>query len=92
MKAIRTMSSIYESVKSLFVSKPIAAPKLSIYTERIKCFQKLAEIQKNLQAADEEYATVSPIEGFHENAWKRMELFTAEYRKEYELCEKIMKY
>lgn len=73
-------------------SKPTPAPYTNVYVERIKCFEKLAEIQKNLQSSDEEYATVSPIEGFHENAWKRMELFTAEYKKEYELCEKIMKY
>ncbi len=87
------MSYIYESIKSIW-SKPTSThPKTSIYDERIKCFQTLAEIQKNLQLADNEYLTVSMIEGkSHENAWKRMELHTAEYRKEYELCEKIMKY
>ena len=85
------MPSLTDRITSLW-SKPAPTPRVSIYEERIKCFQKLAEIQKNLKAADEEYANVSAIEGFHENAWKRMELFTAEYRKEYELCEKIMKY
>jgi hypothetical protein len=87
------MSSIYESIKSLW-SKPIPVqPKTSIYDERIKCFQKLAEIQKNLQSADNEYINVSIIEGTtHENALKRMELFTAQYKKEYEMCEIIMKY
>jgi hypothetical protein len=85
------MSSIYESIKSLW-SKP-TEPKLCIYTERIKCFKTLAEIQKNLQAADNEYITVSIMEGTtHENALKRMELYTSQYKKEYELCEKIMKY
>lgn len=75
------------------VSKTTSVPTKSVYDVRIECFQKLAEIQKNLKAADEEYLTVSTIEGKgHENAWKRMECYTAEYKKEYELCEKIMKY
>lgn len=65
-------------------------PKLCIYEERIKCFQKLIEIQKNLKLADEEYINVSIIEGeLHENALKRMEAFTTQYKKEYELCEKL---
>ncbi len=87
------MSAVIEYVKSKFSSKSQPEPKLCIYEERIKCFQKLAEIQKNLQSTDNEYVTVSVIEGkAHENAWKRMEAHTAEYKKEYELCEKIMKY
>ena len=88
------MSSIYETIKIIWSSteKPVE-PKLCIYSERIKCFKTLAEIQKNLQAADNEYITVSIMEGTtHENALKRMETFTAQYKKEYELCEKIMKY
>ena len=88
------MSSIYESIKSLWSSpaKPVE-PKLCIYSERIKCFQTLAEIQKNLQSSDNEYLNVSIAEGTaHENALKRMELYTSQYKKEYELCEKIMKY
>jgi hypothetical protein len=86
------MFSVFERIMSL-ASKPQPQPKLCIYDERIKCFKTLAEIQKNLQAADNEYLTVSIIEGTtHENALKRMELFTAQYKKEYELCEKIIKY
>jgi hypothetical protein len=86
------MPSLTERIMSLFYSKP-QEPRQCIYTERIKCFEKLAQIQKNLQASDNEYVTVSTIEGEpHKNAWNRMELHTAEYRKEYELCEKIMKY
>lgn len=86
------MSTLIERMKYLW-SKPTPPRLLTcVYEERIKCFQKLAEIQKNLQSADEEYANVSSKEGFHENAWKRMELFTTEYKKEYALCEKIMKY
>ena len=87
------MPSLTERIMFLW-SKPTAlVPRTCIYTERIKCFEKLAEIQKNLKSADEEYANVSTIEGEeHKNAWNRMETHTKEYRKEYELCEKIMKY
>jgi len=86
------MFSVFERIMSL-ASKPQPEPKLCIYEERIKCFQKLTEIQKNLQAADNEYINVSIAEGTaHENALKRMELFTAQYKKEYEMCEIIMKY
>ena len=85
------MFSVIEHIMNC-ASKKTSIPTKSSYDVRIECFQKLAEIQKNLKAADEEYATVSSIEGFHENAWKRMECYTKEYRKEYELCEKIMKY
>jgi hypothetical protein len=85
-------SSICQTIASLWSKRSNQPPQLNIYEERIKCFQKLAEIQKNLKAADEEYLTVSSKEGFHENAWKRMEAHTTEYKKEYELCEKIMKY
>jgi hypothetical protein len=86
------MPSLTERITSLFYSKP-QEPYTCIYTERIKCFEKLAQIQKNLQAADKEYVNVSVIEGEpHKNALNRMELHTAEYKKEYELCEKIMKY
>lgn len=88
------MFSVFERIMSQTSKpQPQPQPKLCIYEERIKCFQKLAEIQKNLKASDEEYINVSCIEGKpHENAWKCMELHTAEYKKEYELCEKIMKY
>lgn len=68
-------------------------PPKCIYEERIKCFNKLIEIQKNLKSADEEYVNVSIIEGKgHENAWNRMEAYTKEYRNEYERCEKIIKH
>ena len=51
------------------------------------------QLQKDLQSADNEYINVSIAEGTaHENALKRMELYTSQYKKEYELCEKIMKY
>jgi hypothetical protein len=86
------MFSVFERIMS-FGSKPAPQPTPSVYDERIKCFQTLIELQKNLKSADEEYLTVSIAEGTaHENAWKRMELYTSQYKKEYELCEIIMKY
>jgi hypothetical protein len=89
---VNKMFSVFEHIMSQS-SKHQPQPKTSVYDERIKCFQKLIEIQKNLQLADEEYLTVSIAEGTaHENALKRMEAFTTHYKKEYELCEKIMKY
>lgn len=85
------MSYIYNSFSSLW-NKNTQEPRKNIYEERSKCFQKLAEIQKNLQSADEEYINVSFHEGEpHKNAWSRMELYSKEYRKEYERCEQIMK-
>jgi hypothetical protein len=63
------------------------------HDERIKCFQTLAEIKKKLKSTEEEYLNVSMVEGrAHKNAWKRIEIFTAEYKKEYERCKEIIKY
>ena len=85
------MFSVLERIMSIG-SKPTPL-RICIYEERIKCLQKLAEIQKNLKSADEEYANVSIIEGKpHKNALNRMEIHIAEYKKEYELCEKIIKH
>jgi hypothetical protein len=87
------MYAVVERIMTLFPSTPTAPePYKCIYTERLKCFEKLAELQKNLQSADNQYADVSTKEGKpHENARNRMETYTAQYKKEYELCEKIMK-
>lgn len=86
------MYSVIERIMSLG-SKPFQEPTKCIYDERIKCLQKLAEIQQNLKSTDKEYINVSIIEGkTHDNALNRMECFTKEYKKEYELCEKIIKY
>ncbi len=88
------MNTIVERAMNLISSKTSVPTKQteSIYIMRDKCFKKLAEIQKNLSSADEQYVNVSLIEGKpHENARNRMEAYTAQYRKEYELCEKVMK-
>jgi hypothetical protein len=92
------MSAVLEYVKSCWAQKE--TPKTnsvisntSVYDERIECFKKLAHLQKQIKYADEQFVTVSLIEGkTHENAQNCMEVYTKEYRKEYELCEKIMKY
>jgi hypothetical protein len=85
------MYAVIERIMTLFPSKP--EPPKCIYTERIKCFEKLAELQRNLQGADKQYVTVSTIEGkTYADAQKLMECYTNEYKKEYELCEKIIKY
>ena len=86
------MFSVIERIMNC-ASKTTPAPTKSVYDVRIECFQKLIELQKTLKSTDDEYLTVSAIEGKgHENAWNRMECLTKEYRKEYELCEKVMKY
>ena len=86
------MFSVFERIMSIG-SKPAPNPTKSVYDVRIECFQKLIELQKTLKSTDEQYLNVSSIEGkAHENAWNRMECHTKEYRKEYELCEKVIKY
>ncbi len=80
--------NIIEYVKSKFYSK-----ESTIYDERIKCFEKLIELQRWLKSSDEEYVQVSTIEGKpHTNAYNRIECYTKDYKREYELCEKIIKY
>jgi hypothetical protein len=72
--------------------KKPAPPQESIYKQRIDCLNDLVRIQENLRAADEEYVTVSLAEGKgHENAMKRMELATKEYRNTWDKCEAIIR-
>ncbi len=91
---IRKMFSIVEIMLNSIKSKTTPSKAdMCIYEERMKCFQKLIEINKYLKKSDEEYATVSHIEGkSDENSWNRIKLYSEQYKKEYELCEKIMKY
>ncbi len=68
-------------------------PTISIYDQRINCFNLLTKLQNDIRATDDEYFTVSSFEGkAHKNALDRLEGLTSEYRKEYALCEKIIKY
>ena len=82
------MQSLYDSLKPWW-NKEFTK---SIYDERIECFKKLTEIQQNLKNIDEDYLTVSTNEGkTHENALVRLEHYTKEYKREYALCETIIK-
>ena len=86
------MSAVLEYVKSCLVIKEAPKQTSSVYDERLECFKKLAHLQKQIKYADEQYVTVSLIEGkTHENALNCMEVYTKEYKKEYDLCEKIIK-
>jgi hypothetical protein len=79
------MFSVVERIM-YFGSKPQpkAESKTSIYDERIKCFQTLTHLQKQIKFADEQTS--------NENTLQALDTYTKEYRKEYELCEIIMKY
>ena len=82
------MFSVLERIMS-FGSKPQSKPesKTSIYDERIACFKTLTHLQKQIKFADEQ----SAIED-NKNASQALYTYTKEYKKEYELCEIIMKY
>jgi hypothetical protein len=70
----------------------ISKPYKCIYAERINCFERLAQLQKDLKAAEERVSKVAPFDGLgHHNALNDMLARTADYKKEYALCEKIMK-
>lgn len=89
------MFSIMERMLNSVKSKPAepVIPLQSIYDQRINCFTLLTKLQNDIRATDEEYFTISAYEGkAHKNALDRLEGLTSEYRKEYALCEKIIKY
>jgi hypothetical protein len=89
------MFSIMERILNSAQSKPSKpdVPLLSIYDQRINCFTLLTKLQNDIRATDEEYVRISSLEGkSHTNALERLEGLTSEYRKEYALCEKIIKY
>ena len=66
-------------------------PTKSIYERRIECFQKMIELQKVISETDEEYLTVSMIEGKHENAFKVLGCCQHEYRNLYSKCGALIK-
>jgi hypothetical protein len=86
------MFYILEHIMS-FGSKSVTQAKMTNYEERISCLNKLVEIQKNLKSIDEECINVLSIEGkLNEDIQNRIKNYTNEYKKEYEVCEKIIKY
>jgi hypothetical protein len=61
-------------------------------SEKEKCIEKLTQLQKDLKAAEEAATKVKLFDGMgHHNARNNILARSAEYKKEYELCEKIMK-
>lgn len=86
---VSIFNMLYDSV---FVGKPTPPKQESIYKRRIDCLNSLARIQGDLRSADEEYVTVSFAEGKgHENAMKRMDCATKEYRTVWDKCEGIIR-
>lgn len=86
---VSIFNMLYDSV---FVSRKPVSPKESLYKRRIDCLNNLARIQGELRDVDEEYITVSFAEGKgHENAMKRMECLTKEYRSTWDRCEGIIR-
>ena len=87
---IMTLYSMHSETNP--ATNPAPEPYKCIYTDRIKCFEKLTQLQKDLKAAEEATTKVKLFDGMgHHNARNNMLTVTAEYKKEYELCEKIMK-
>ena len=90
------MYSVIERMMTLYPSHTSTAqpePYKCIYTERIKCFEKLAQLQKDLKAAEEQVSKVRLFDGMgHHNALNNVLARTADYKEEYVQCEKIMKY
>jgi hypothetical protein len=84
------MTSIYETIKAIWSN---TAPSTSIYEKRIACFRLLEKLQEDIKYVDSIYTDNSIIEGkTHKSGLNTLESYTAQYRNEYERCEKIMKY
>lgn len=87
-----TITSLYDSIAFIWTKPTPPTPKECPYEKRIECFQKLADLQRQLKAVDYEYVNVSICEGkVHENALNRLEYYHTEYRNEYKRCQEIIK-
>lgn len=78
------MFSIIEHIMASINSKHnnSITPTKSIYEQRIDCLKNLVSLQEQLKS----------IEGnSHTNAYERLEGLISEYKKEYNLCEKIIR-
>lgn len=85
---------LFQSLLNCWPSGKGATPPKQecIYKRRIDCLNSLARIQGELRNADDEYITVSFAEGKgHENAMKRMDCATKEYRSVWDKCEGIIR-
>jgi len=86
------IKSLYDCTYFKWTKPTPPTPKECPYEKRIECFQKLADLQRQLKAVDYEYVNVSIIEGkVHENALNRLEYYTKEYKNEYKRCQEIIK-
>lgn len=89
------MFEVCKKIVSMYASTTAQEiPKMCIYEERIACFKKLSELQEKMKTTDKEYATSmsSANTNQYENLKTDLEKYNNQYKKEYELCEKIMKY
>ncbi len=60
--------------------------------KRIKCLDNLLQLQKDIVKIDEEYISITLIEGKTDrNAYRLLEHYISLYRKEYNRCEEIIK-
>lgn len=60
-------------------------------SEKEKCIEKITQLQNALKSAEEAATKVKLFDGMgHYKARNEILARTAEYRKVYELCEKIM--
>jgi hypothetical protein len=76
------MSSLYGSIETLWSKMIIGKPPKAIYEERIDCFKKLIELQERFKIMDKTQH-LSPEKDYLD--------YLNKYKKEYELCELIMK-
>lgn len=67
-------------------------PEKTLYEKRIECLSRMLDNQRITQRTDEEYITVSSVEGkTHENALNRLEIYQKEYKNLYETCKDILR-
>lgn len=98
------MSSLYGSIEALWSKMVMKKPSKSIYEERINCFKKLIEFQERLktmesgapkipQGTEQAKETQSPTQTQQTQSDPQKEYMEHmnQYKKEYELCEIIMK-
>lgn len=75
------MVYVVDRILSLYYNQPKC-----VYTERINCFEKLAELQKNIRFINDEN-----MKQPSQSAEKSIADFNTKYIKEYERCSEIMK-
>ena len=66
--------------------------KKPLFQRRLQCLNALTKIEEDRSSSESEYTTVTS-QGFeqHTNAYRRMERYSAEYKKVYEECKELLK-